>query len=172
MAILPWFIHQNENACMIHMLQVKLQEPTQNGKHTPSSPRKRTKVAWSSDFVKISASWSWVGTWIKAMFPFSTLSLRKWYLTSMCLVFEWSTGFLATLVALVLSQNKGTWEYSSPVSHGIGDPNWLRQHTQLLWWIRLHLIACETTKKPKKNRETDKYLLTQNVTCRAQHTAS
>jgi hypothetical protein len=50
------------------------------------------------------------------MFPFSTLSLRKWYLTSMCLVLVWSTRFLATLMALVLSHTRGTWEHSSPKS--------------------------------------------------------
>jgi hypothetical protein len=31
---------------------------------------------------------------MRSMFPFSTLSLRKWYLTSICLVLEWSIGFL------------------------------------------------------------------------------
>jgi hypothetical protein len=82
--------------------------------NTPSSPRKRVKVAWSRGLVKISASWSCVGTSIKAIFPFSTLSLRKWYLTSMCLVFEWSTRFFAMLMALVLSHWSGTWVYSSP----------------------------------------------------------
>jgi hypothetical protein len=90
--------------------------PTQEIKHTPSSPRKRVRVAWSRGLVKISASWSCVGTWIKAIFPFSTLSLRKWCLTSMCLVLEWSTRFFATLMALVLSHWSGTWVYSSPKS--------------------------------------------------------
>jgi hypothetical protein len=85
-------------------------------KHTPSSPRRRVKVAWSRGLVKISASWSWVGTWIKVNFPFSTLSLGKWYLTSMCLVLEWSTRFFATLMALVLSHWSETWVYSSPKS--------------------------------------------------------
>jgi hypothetical protein len=78
--------------------------------------RKRVKVAWSRGLGKISASWSCVGTWIKVIFPFSTLSLRKWYLTSMCLVFEWSTVFFTTLMALVLSHWSGTWVYSSPKS--------------------------------------------------------
>jgi hypothetical protein len=32
------------------------------------------------------------------------------------LVLEWSMGFLATLMALVLSHMGGTWEYSSPKS--------------------------------------------------------
>jgi hypothetical protein len=90
--------------------------PTQEIKHTPSSPRKRVKVVWSRGWVKVSASWSCVGTWIKAIFPFSMLSLTKWYLTSMCLVLEWSTGFFATLMALVLSHWCGTWVYSSPKS--------------------------------------------------------
>jgi hypothetical protein len=84
--------------------------------NTPSSPRKRVKVAWSRGLVKISASWSCVGTWIKAIFPFSALSLRKWHLTSMCLVLEWSTRFFAMLMALVLSHWSGTWVYSSPKS--------------------------------------------------------
>jgi hypothetical protein len=53
---------------------------------------------------------------MKVIFPFSTLSLRKWYLTSMCFVLEWSTGFFATLMALVLSHWSGTWVYSSPKS--------------------------------------------------------
>jgi hypothetical protein len=79
-------------------------------------PRKRVKVAWTRGFVKISASWSCVGTWIKVIFRFSTLSLRKWYLTSMCLVLEWSTGFFAMLMAQVLSHWSGTWAYSSPKS--------------------------------------------------------
>jgi hypothetical protein len=90
--------------------------PTQEIKHTPSSPRKRVKDAWSRGLVKISASWSCVGTWIETIFPFSTLSRRKWYLTSMCLVLEWSTGFFAMLMALVLSHWSGTWVYSSPKS--------------------------------------------------------
>jgi hypothetical protein len=90
--------------------------PPQEIKHTPSSPRKRVKVAWSRSLVKISASWSCVGTWIKVIFPFSTLSLRKWHLTSMCLVLEWRTRFFATLMALVLSHWSGTWVYSSPKS--------------------------------------------------------
>jgi hypothetical protein len=57
-----------------------------------------------------------VGTWTKVIFPFSTLSLRKWYLISMGLVLEWSTRFFATLMTLVLSHWSGTWVYSSPKS--------------------------------------------------------
>jgi hypothetical protein len=98
------------------MLQRSSHTPTQEIKQTPSSPRKQVKVAWSRGLVKISASWSCVGTWIKVIFRFSTLSLGKWYLTSMCLVLEWSTGFFATLMALVLSHWSGTWVYSSPKS--------------------------------------------------------
>jgi hypothetical protein len=88
---------------------------SRNQRHT-KFPRKRVKVAWSRGLVKISASWFCMGTWIKAIFPFSTLSLRKWYLTSICLVLECSTRFFATLMALVLSTRSGTWVYSSPKS--------------------------------------------------------
>jgi hypothetical protein len=93
-----------------------LTQPTQEIKQTPSSPRKPVKVDWSRGLVKISATWSCVGTWIKVILPFSTLSLRKWYLTSMCFVLEWSTRFFATLMALVLSHWSETWVYSSPKS--------------------------------------------------------
>jgi hypothetical protein len=107
---------RNAQRKAIHMLQRSSHTPTQEIKHTPSSPRKQVKVAWSRGLVKISASWSCVGTWIKVVFPFSTLSLRKWYLTYMCLVLEWRTGYFATLMALVLSHWSGTWVYSSPKS--------------------------------------------------------
>jgi K+-sensing histidine kinase KdpD len=107
---------RNAQRKAIHMLQRSSHTPTQEIKHTRSSPRKRVKVGWSRCLVKISASCSCVGTWIKVIFPFSTLSLRKWYLTSMCLVLEWSTEFFATLMALVLSHWSGTWVYSSPKS--------------------------------------------------------
>jgi hypothetical protein len=98
------------------MLQRSSHTTTQEIKQTPRSPNKRVKVAWSRGLVKISASWSCVVTRIKVIFYFSTLSLRKWYLTSMCLVLEWSTGFFATLMALVLSHWSGTWVYFSSKS--------------------------------------------------------
>jgi hypothetical protein len=74
------------------------------------------KYILSKGLVRISASCFSVGTWMRCMFPFSALSLRKWYLTSICFVLEWSMGFLATLMALVLSHMTGTWEDSSPKS--------------------------------------------------------
>jgi hypothetical protein len=104
---------RNAQRKVIHMLQRISHTPTQEIKHTLSSSRKRVKVAWSRGLVKISASWSCVGTWIKVILPFSTSSLRKWCLTSMCLVLEWSTRFFATLMALVLSHWSGTWVYST-----------------------------------------------------------
>jgi hypothetical protein len=92
-----------------------LPHPIQEIKHTLSYPANEWKLL-DLDLVKISACWSGVGTWIKVIFPFSTLSLKKWYITSMCLVLEWSTLFFATLMALVLSHRSGTWVYSSPKS--------------------------------------------------------
>jgi hypothetical protein len=73
-------------------------------------------VAWSRGLVKIYASWFWVVTWIKVILPFSTLSLRKWYLTSMCFILDCRMGFLATLMELMLSHRSQTWAYSSPKS--------------------------------------------------------
>jgi hypothetical protein len=97
--------YKNENATCI--CTSTLPTEAQKGKTNPSSPRKRVNVAWSKGLVRISASCFSVATWMMSMFPFSTLSLRKWYLTSMCLVLEWSTGSLATLMALVLSHKRG-----------------------------------------------------------------
>jgi hypothetical protein len=107
-----WYI--NENATCICTSTIPTE--AQKGKSTPSSPRKRANVAWSKGLVRISASCFSVGTSMRSMFPFSTLSHKKWYLTSMCLVLEWITGFLATLMALVLSHMRGTWEHYSPKS--------------------------------------------------------
>jgi hypothetical protein len=76
--------YKNESATCI--CTSTLPTKTQKGKTTPSSPRKRANVVWSKGLVRISASCLSVGTWMRSMFPFSTLSLRKWYLTSICLV--------------------------------------------------------------------------------------
>jgi hypothetical protein len=105
-----WYINENATCICISTLPTEAQK----GKTTPNCPRKWANVAWSKGLVRISTSCFSVGTWMRFMFPFSTLSLRKWYLTSMCLVLEWSTGFLATLMALVISHMRGTWEHSSP----------------------------------------------------------
>jgi hypothetical protein len=92
--------------CNTHMY---INPPNRSSKRktTPSSRRKRANVAWSKGLVRMSASCFSVGTWMRPMFPFSKLSLRKWYITSICLILEWSTGFLATLMALVLSHMRG-----------------------------------------------------------------
>jgi hypothetical protein len=118
---------RNAQMKAIHMLQRSSHTPTQEIKHTPSSPRKLVKVAWSRGLVKISASWSCVGTWIKAIFPFSTLSLRKWSLTSMYLVLEWSTGFFAMLMARALKWDMGI--LLTKVTHGVCDSKELRATT-------------------------------------------
>jgi hypothetical protein len=112
------------------MLQRSLTHPTQEIKHRPRSPRKRVKVARSKGLLKISASWSCVGTWIKAIFPFSTLSLRKmihhfyvlgfgmkhWVLCNAygtgAITLKWDMGILLTKIA-----------------HGVCDPKELRATT-------------------------------------------
>jgi hypothetical protein len=120
----PTMVYTSSKACiynkvnMVWYIWYKSKSPKNQLKRAtnPKFPRKRTNVAWSRGFVKMSASWSWVETWLNTMVPFSTLSLKKWYLTSMCLVLEWSTRFFATLMALVLSQRSGIWVHSSPKS--------------------------------------------------------
>ena len=95
-------------------------EPSsQKGKQTPNSPRKWTNVFWSRGLVKMSASWRVVSMRRNLMSPFSSWSRRKWKRTSMCLVLECSMGFLATLMALVLSQSRGTWWKSKPKSRKV-----------------------------------------------------
>jgi hypothetical protein len=92
-----WYI--NENATCI--CTSNLPTEAQKGKMTPSPPRKWANVAWSKGLVRISVSCFSVGTRMRSMFPFSSLSLGKWCLTSICLVLEWSTRFLATLTCAV-----------------------------------------------------------------------
>jgi hypothetical protein len=138
---------------------VHQQLQAQKGKTTPSTPRKRANVAWSKGLVRISASCFSVGTWMRSMFPFSTLSLKKWYLTSMCLVLEWSTGFLATLMVLVLSHMRGTWEHSSPKSLSVYviQSSWEQQLGAATYsafvvdWATLDYLRedQETSKEPK-----------------------
>jgi hypothetical protein len=87
------------------------------------------------------------------------LSFRKWYLTSMCLVLEWSTRFLATLMALMLSHMRGTWEHSSPKSHNVYviQSSWEQQlaaatySTSVVDWATLGCLQedQETSKDPK-----------------------
>jgi hypothetical protein len=107
-----WYINENATCICTSTLPTK----DQKGKMTLRSPRKWENVAWSKGLVRIRASCFSVGTRMRSMFPFSTLSLGNWYLTSICLVLEWSIGFLATLMALELSHMRGTCEHSSPKS--------------------------------------------------------
>jgi hypothetical protein len=157
---------RNAQRKAIYMLQRSSHTPTQEIKHTPSSPRKRVKVAWSRGLVKISASWSCVGTWIKAIFPFSTLSLRKWYLTSMCLVLEWSIGFFPTLMALVPSHWSGTCVYSSPKSLMVYviQRSWEQQLAAVMYsasvvdWATLDCLReDQDTKEDPKNWQSQKW---------------
>jgi hypothetical protein len=77
-----WYI--NENATCI--CTTTFPTEARKGKTTPSSPRKWANVVWSKGLVRISATCFAVGRWMRSMFPFSTSSLKKWYLTSICLV--------------------------------------------------------------------------------------
>jgi len=63
----------------------------------------------TSGLVNKSASWFFVLTNFISQSPFRTWSLMKWCLISICLVLECCIGFLVRLIALVLSQYKGTF---------------------------------------------------------------
>jgi hypothetical protein len=92
---------------------------------------------------------------MRSIFPFSTLSLRKWYLTSMCLVLEWSTGFLATLWHSCYH----TWEVHGNTPH--------QSHSACIWSKaaesnnkrQLHtrlVVHCATLDCLREDQETSK----------------
>jgi hypothetical protein len=93
----------------------ELPHPTQEIKHTPSSLTNEWKFLDLGAWRKYQLAGH---VWIlgSKRFSLSQQSLRKWYLTYMCLVLEWSIGFFATLITLVLSHRSRTWVYSSPKS--------------------------------------------------------
>jgi hypothetical protein len=76
------------------------------------------------------------------------------------LVLEWSTGFLPTLMALVLSHMRGTWEHSSPKSFNVYviQSSWEQQlaaatySTFVVDWATLDCLLedQETSEEPKK----------------------
>jgi hypothetical protein len=82
------------------------------------------------------------------MFPFSTLSLRKWYLTSVCLVLECNTGFLATLMALI-----------TEVTQRVCDPKQLWETTSssdILGFCRRMSYTRLFARRPRNKRRTQK----------------
>jgi hypothetical protein len=79
-ASMIWYIYGNATCICTTTIPTEAQK----GKTTPSSPRKRANVAWSKGLVRLSASCFSVGTWMRSMFPFSTLSLRKLLTVKFC----------------------------------------------------------------------------------------
>jgi hypothetical protein len=78
----------------------------------------------------------------------------------MCFVFEWRTGFLATLMALVLSQNKGTHRNSNPKSLRVAiiQSNWEQQaatatySASMVDWVTLdYLREDQDTRENQRN---------------------
>ena len=72
--------------------------------HMPNSLRMYENLSSGNSLVKISANWYSVLMNFSFISWFSTWSLMKWYLTSICLVLQWWTWFLIRLIAPVLSQ--------------------------------------------------------------------
>jgi hypothetical protein len=80
--------------------------------------------------VKISASWSCVGTWIIAIYPFSTLSLRKMLPHFYVLGFgmeHWVLSNTYGTGSITLKWDMGT--LLTKVTHGVCDPKELRETT-------------------------------------------
>jgi hypothetical protein len=90
-------------------------------------PRKEAKWVTSRDLVNMSACCLSVSVYFITMSPFSTWSLKKWYLTFMCLALLWKTGFWARHMALELSHLRGYALIGhSIISYGIHYPKDLR----------------------------------------------
>jgi hypothetical protein len=58
---------------------------------------------FSSDFVKIFATWSWLATCTNFTLPSFTWSRIKWKRTSMCLLLSWFTRLFTNSIADLLS---------------------------------------------------------------------
>ncbi|MFS7959623.1 hypothetical protein Hanom_Chr08g00693241 [Helianthus anomalus] len=69
----------------------------------PFTNNKKSNLDLSNALVKRSARWSSVWTLTTSISLFSKQSRMKWYLISMCLVFECCTGFLVICNAAELS---------------------------------------------------------------------
>jgi hypothetical protein len=109
--------HKNKRI-EIYMIEYKLPlKPShKDGKHQSPPPRKAAKREASRDLVKISANCLSVSMYLISISPFSTWFLKKWCLLSRCLILLYTTGFLATKMALVLSHMRGTLLKITPKS--------------------------------------------------------
>ena len=70
---------------------------------TPNCSLIFSNCCWGKGLVNILAIWQCVLTYSSLIVLFKTCSLRKWNLIGICFVFEWITGYLEMLMALVLS---------------------------------------------------------------------
>jgi len=81
--------------------------PLQVGKWrswTPNLHRSVKKCSLPSAFIKMSASWYYVGTYEGLIIPACNFSHTMWQSISMCFVHSWNTGFAAICKAARLSQ--------------------------------------------------------------------
>jgi hypothetical protein len=71
---------------------------------TPMAFQRDSNLLPSRGLVRMWANWFSVGMKERETTSDSTRSRKKWCLMSMCLVWEWRTGFLEIFIELVLSQ--------------------------------------------------------------------
>jgi hypothetical protein len=121
--------------------------------------RKSANREESRSLVKILAYCLSVSIYLISMSPYSTLSLRKWCILSMCLIFLWKTRFLAIKMALVLSHMRGTLSNLTPKSLMVYTIQTICEqqlHTRPRWWTVQLKTIFEKISKREKIQENEK----------------
>src|SRR6266436_2736123 len=72
----------------------------------PKAPQNLRNFSAINGFVKISATWSAVGTYSNSIEPPSIFSWTQWCRTSICLECTWKMGFSASVIVDWLSTNR------------------------------------------------------------------
>ena len=98
-----WCIWYEIHAIRWYIHQEFIKQSLDHKEITPSCLLISTNCYSLRGFVNISTNWSFVLTKSSVMSPFCAWSLRKWCLSSICLVLKCCTRFFQIFMALVLS---------------------------------------------------------------------
>lgn len=127
--------------------------------HMPRDLLNFENPSWSkASLVKMFANWFSIAICSMITTYFSTKSLMKWCLISMCFVRECCTRFLDIFIALQSSHNITSLSLFNPLSSNIcfiqiSCPQ--QPLAALRPWIKMHNVACNKTKR--LNRSQKKY---------------
>src|SRR5260370_40037526 len=72
----------------------------------PKAPRNLQNFSAINGFIKISATWSAIGTYSNSIQPPSIFSRTQWCQTSICLEHAWKMGFSTSTIVDWLSTNR------------------------------------------------------------------